>query len=85
MWQLGSRRTTFAWRREDLQAIKFLDDEGEAPGIEMGVAVGQSVKRKWMLLMAEIVAVVGVGAVSLIVVGAGIGWKVSSFLAARGR
>ena len=63
VWQLGERRTTFAWRAEARREDKFGADEGEAAGIEMGAHVGKRVRAEWKWLMAEAgaVAVVGLG------------------------
>lgn len=76
IWQLGSRRTLFAWREEQLHDLKFSELEGEEPGIKMGMEVGKSVKRRWFKLLIEMVGVVGF----TVVTAGGVGWQVASLL-----
>lgn len=60
VWQLGERRTTFAWRPEDRRELKLAEDEGEDAGIEMGKHVGDKIRSRWQWLLAEMVAAVAV-------------------------
>lgn len=74
VWQLGERRTTFAWRVEDRREDKFTSEEGEGPGMEMGPHVGVRVKGEWKWLMAEAGAVAVAG---LVAVAGAAWWAVS--------
>lgn len=66
IWQLGSRRTLFTTREDSKQSEKFNENEGEDPGIIMGIEAGLEVKKQWKFMLAELVAVVGVfGAVTV--------------------
>ncbi|GAA5828371.1 hypothetical protein JCM11251_006217 [Rhodosporidiobolus azoricus] len=69
IWQLGERRTVYAWREVERHGEKLEKHEGEEPGIEMGKHIGVAVKKEWASLMMEMGVVVG-GAVMAI--GAGL-------------
>jgi hypothetical protein len=66
-WQLGERRSRFAWKDEKDHDKKIselpYDEAGEAPGLKMGIAVGQEVRREaqWVFIeMGCVLASVGV-------------------------
>ncbi|KAM0788584.1 hypothetical protein ACM66B_001706 [Microbotryomycetes sp. NB124-2] len=76
MWNLGERRTVFAWREETRRQDKLGQDEGEDADVVMGPTVGKQVRREWFWLLGEIVGGILVTAVS---VGAG-SWYLASRL-----
>ncbi|GAA5969709.1 hypothetical protein JCM11641_008012 [Rhodosporidiobolus odoratus] len=59
VWQLGQRRTLFAWREAAQHADKLGVAEGEDSGLEFGERVGVEYKREWMSLLIEGGVVVG--------------------------
>ncbi|GAA5882082.1 hypothetical protein JCM1840_007546 [Sporobolomyces johnsonii] len=53
VYQLGERRTVFAWRDEGRQAEVLGKGEGEEPGMEMGKHIGVEVRTEWKALLVE--------------------------------
>ncbi|GAA6014208.1 hypothetical protein JCM10207_006132 [Rhodosporidiobolus poonsookiae] len=69
IFQLGERRTVYAWREVEKHAEKLGVAEGEEPGVEFGAHIGAAVRKEWRSLMVEMAAVVGGG---VVLVGAGL-------------
>ncbi|KAK4053528.1 hypothetical protein OIV83_001696 [Microbotryomycetes sp. JL201] len=72
MYNLGERRTVFAWREESRRQDKLAHDEGEDADVAMGPAVGKQVRREWFWLLGEIVggivlSAAGIGATTWII------------------
>ncbi|GAA6034397.1 hypothetical protein JCM8097_002705 [Rhodosporidiobolus ruineniae] len=59
VWQLGERRTVFAWREAERHHEKLEKHEGEEPGLEFGPHIGKQVRVEWRNLMVEMAVVVG--------------------------
>ncbi|GAA5852670.1 hypothetical protein JCM8547_002584 [Rhodosporidiobolus lusitaniae] len=59
VWQLGERRTVFAWREAEKHHEKLEKHEGEEPELEFGKHIGMAVKKDWAALMVEMGVVVG--------------------------
>lgn len=62
LWNLGSRRSTFAWRKEERREEKLGEDEGEELESPLSVK-GKDIKSRWWWLIGEMVGVLGVGMV----------------------
>ncbi|GAA5909464.1 uncharacterized protein JCM6883_003953 [Sporobolomyces salmoneus] len=54
IWQLGEKRTVFAWREEAKHGEKLGLEEGEDADLQMGPAVGKRVKKEWTSLLIEL-------------------------------
>ncbi|GAA5935307.1 oxygenase MpaB family protein [Sporobolomyces koalae] len=77
VWQLGQRRTVFAWRDETKHGDKLGIEEGEDAGIDTGSTVGPQVKKEWRELMVEMAVVV----TSVVAVGSiATAWIVKRFI-----
>ncbi|GAA5949922.1 hypothetical protein JCM21900_005524 [Sporobolomyces salmonicolor] len=75
VYQLGERRTVFAWREEGRQGEVLRREEGEEPGIEMGKHIGVEVRAQWKALLVEM------GAAAATVVAGGVGaWYAISWV-----
>ncbi|GAA5911167.1 hypothetical protein JCM6882_006596 [Rhodosporidiobolus microsporus] len=59
VWQLGERRTVYAWREAEKHGEKLEGHEGEEPGIEFGKHIGLAVRKEWKWLMVEMGFVLG--------------------------
>lgn len=77
VYNLGERRTVYAWRTPEEHAEKLKEGEGEGPGVKMGREVGLSMRRRWTWLMGEMAAAIGVVALG---VAGGVWWSVRSWI-----
>ncbi|GAA5830963.1 hypothetical protein JCM3766R1_006190 [Sporobolomyces carnicolor] len=70
IWQLGEKRTVFAWRDEARHGDKLGLEEGEDADLPMGPIVGKRVRKEWTSLLVELGLVLGgvVVAVPLVLV-----------------
>lgn len=76
IWQLGERRTVFAWREEGKHGEKLGLEEGEDADLQMGPAVGKRVKAEWKSLLLEMGVVLG----SVFAIGGlGLGYAYKTF------
>ncbi|GAA6015880.1 hypothetical protein JCM11491_007224 [Sporobolomyces phaffii] len=70
VWQLGERRTVFAWRDQTRHGEKLGAEEGEDSDLAMGPVVGRQVRKEWTSLLIEMGLVLGS---AVVVGGAGLG------------
>ncbi|GAA6058815.1 hypothetical protein JCM10212_001931 [Sporobolomyces blumeae] len=78
VWQLGQRRTVFAWRDEASHGDKLGELEGEKSDLEFGEEAGARIRKEWRSLLLELGVVVG----SLVTVtGAVVGLGVKRWIA----